>query len=60
MAAPGGATGVTTLTDGIGLTAAAGNDVPQLEQKVASSLLSAPHETHLFTNIFLPPSLHVV
>jgi len=42
------------------LTAAAGNDVPQLEQKVASSLLSAPHEIHLFTTILSPPSLYVV
>jgi hypothetical protein len=42
-----GAPGLTTLTEGTGFTVGAAvgaaNDVPQLEQKVASSLFVAPH-----------------
>ncbi|MCZ2845324.1 MAG: hypothetical protein O2U61_02315 [Candidatus Bathyarchaeota archaeon] len=41
------APGLTTLTEGTGFTVGAAvgaaNDVPQLEQKVASSLFVAPH-----------------
>jgi hypothetical protein len=58
MAAPGCATGETTLTDGTGLTVgaavgvtvgAAVNEVPQDEQKAASSRLLAPHVGHFLT-----------
>ena len=42
-----GPPGLTTLTEGTGFTVGAAvgaaNDVPQLEQKVASSLFVAPH-----------------
>jgi len=51
MGAPAGETGDTTLTLGTGLTdGGAISDVPQAEQKLASSLLFAPQVGHLLTN----------
>jgi len=49
---PIGMTGETTLTVGTGLTdGGAISDVPQAEQKLASSLLLAPQVGHFLTNL---------
>ena len=54
---PAGITGETTLTLGTGFTeGGATSDVPQAEQKLASSLLFAPQVGHFLTNfLFFPP-----
>ena len=56
MGTPAGITGETTLTLGTGLTEGGPiSDVPQAEQKLASSLLFAPQVGHFLTNSFLFP-----